>query len=57
MGGGGMMQQQSNRGGPVHMGDVGVDKFQHQGKKVNVGQKDDLDFSGDELDDDLLPGM
>jgi len=47
----------SNRGGPVHMGDVGVDGFQHKGKKVNVGQKDDLDFSGDELDDDLLPGM
>jgi len=42
---------------PVHIGDVGVDMRQ-KGKSVMIGSaKDDLDFSGDELDDDLLPGM
>jgi intraflagellar transport protein 88 len=47
--------------GPVEIGDMSVAQKQ-KGKSIaslggGGGGKDDLDFSGDELDDDLLPGM
>jgi len=56
MGAPSMPAQQVPQRAAVAIGDVSVEQRQ-KGKQISMGGGQELDFSGDELDDDLLPGM